>query len=223
VLVLGPIAVFWTAKRAQRDLLMVIVLPALAHTIFTVQQQRPLGLRYLLPAIALWIVAASPIVAVVRGWARNAIVIVTVAGALVAASAPQALAWTNPLLGPGYRNAADANFDWGQSYYALKKWTPSHHPWLQYFGSVPGIDGARSLAKAPANLTGWVAISASDLTMWQRKKYAWLRAYCPVRVLNETVLLYYFPTPPDQTLRGPAAPARVCKGKASTQVTAAGA
>jgi hypothetical protein len=106
----------------------VVGLPAVAHILFTVQQQRPIGLRYLTPALALGIAAAAPIVTVLAGIARRAVVAVAVGGALAASLAAPSLAWTNPLFGLGYQAATDSNLDWGQSYHALRRWSAGHHP-----------------------------------------------------------------------------------------------
>ncbi|MEA3019910.1 MAG: hypothetical protein QOI47_1434, partial [Actinomycetota bacterium] len=77
------------------------------------------------------------------------------------------------------------------------------------------------LRTAPAEITGWVAVSASKLTAYDRRRLRWLRAYCPIDVLARTVLVYRFDSPPDRTIAGPDAPARECSGR-SFSVLAAG-
>ena len=219
--VLATIPLTWAhlGRAVRREAAWVVALPAVAYTLFTVQQQRPIGLRYLTPALALGIVAAAPIATVLGGFARRAAVAVAVGGALVASLAAPSLAWTNPLFGPGYQAATDSNLDWGQSYPALRRWSAGHHPWVAYFGPAGlGVDtmpGARDLSRAPDGLTGWVAVSASSLTAYDRDELAWLRAYCPVRVLDRTVLIYRFTAPPDRTRRGPPSPSRPCAGGVS--------
>jgi hypothetical protein len=219
--VLAVIPLTWArlGRAVRREAAWVVGLAAVAYTLFTVQQQRPIGLRYLTPALALGIVAAAPIVTVLAGVARRIVVTVAVGGALVASLAAPSLAWTNPLFGPGYRAATDSNLDWGQSYPALRRWSAGHHPWVAYFGPAGlGVDtmpGARDLSRAPQRLTGWVAVSASSLTAYDRDELAWLRAYCPVRVLDRTVLVYRFTAPPDRTRRGPPSPPGPCTGGVS--------
>jgi hypothetical protein len=219
VLVAGPLAWVRLPRAVRREAAWVVALPALALTLFTVQQQRPIGLRYLLPALALWIVAAAPIVVVLGRRAARTVVALAVAGGLAASLVTPSLASTNPLLGPGYRVATDSNLDWGQSYPALRRWSPSHHPWVAYFGApglgVDTLPGARDLADAPADLTGWVAVSASLLTAYDRDELGWLRAYCPVAVIARTVLVYRFTTPPERARPGPEAPRGPCAGSTS--------
>jgi hypothetical protein len=219
--VLAAVPVAWVRlpRMIRREAGWVVALPALAHTLFTLQQQRPIGLRYLAPALALGIVGAASVVTVLRGVARRAVVAVAVGGALVASVAAPSLAWTDPVFGPGYQVATDSNLDWGQSYYALRRWSVRHRPWVAYFGpaglGVETMPGARDLSRAPERLTGWVAVSASKLTAYDRGDLAWLRAYCPVAVLDRSVLLYWFTTPPDRTRRGPPSPPRPCAGGVS--------
>ncbi|MCU1426916.1 MAG: hypothetical protein JWL83_916 [Actinomycetia bacterium] len=221
VMIIGPFFIWKLPRDTRRDAAMVLLLPAALHTVFTVQQQRPIGLRYLLPALALWVAAATPIVAITRNVVRRATAAVVVAGAVAASVVTPAIAWTNPLLGPGYRQAADSNLDWGQAQYALARWSAHHHPWIQYFGGATASDfpGARGDLRAapPAKTVGWVAVSASSLTTWDRERLAWLRAYCPVGVLERSVLLYRFREPPDRSLVGPSQPPRPCSGSVSVR------
>jgi hypothetical protein len=198
----------------------------LVHTLFTMQQQRPIGLRYELPAIALALVAASPIVRVVTPRVRRALGAVAIGVGALACTAAPALAWTNPLLGPGYRQAADSNLDWAEAFPTLVRWSPAHRPWVDIF-SPPGLSnadvpGAHDLNNAPASadITGWVAVSASRLTVYNRDSLAWLRAYCPVDVLDRSILVYRFTSPPDRHTPGPADPAPPCRGNTSVRLDA---
>ncbi len=219
VLLMGPLALFRLSQRVRREAAMVVVIPAVVHTLFTVQQERPIGLRYLLPALALWLVAAAPIVTVTRHVMRRAVIALAVTGAVAASVITPSLAWTDPLLGPGYRVAADSNLDWGQSYYALQAWTARHRSWIDYFGTnAARFPSAQNLRSAPLSMTGWVAVSASDLTTYDRGRLGWLRAYCPVGVLDRSVVLYYFASPPDRSLHGPNEPPPPCRGRVSTPV-----
>jgi 4-amino-4-deoxy-L-arabinose transferase-like glycosyltransferase len=226
VLIVGPLAWLKLPGAARRDAAVVVAVPAIAHTLFTMQQARPIGLRYELPALALALVAASAIVHAITPRVLRALGAVVVGVGALACSAGPALAWTNPLLGPGYRQAADSNLDWGEAFPALARWSPSHHPWVEVFSS-PGlgnaaVPGARDLTTAPAStpITGWVAVSASELTVYDRHDLAWLRAYCPVRVLDGSVLVYRFSSPPDRRAAGPETPALPCTGGTSVRLDA---
>ena len=137
-----------------------------------------------------------------------------------------ALSWTDPLLGPGYQVATDSNLDWGQSYPALQKWSEGRRPWVAFFGSaelgcrhVAGSSRPRRAHRR--SLTGWVAVSASNLTAYQRDELSWLRAYCPVDVLDTSILVYHFTTPPDRNLHGPGRPAGRCDGTTSVAARSA--
>ncbi|HKE73605.1 MAG TPA: glycosyltransferase family 39 protein [Acidimicrobiales bacterium] len=224
LLVLAALPLTWARlpRQTRREAAWVVALPAAALTLFTVQQQRPIGLRYLLPVLALWLLAASPLVEVVRGAARPAVAALAVAGGLLPALAAPALAWTDPLLGPGYRTATDSNLDWGESYNALAAWTAEHPAAVVYFGP-PGLGPAtlpraHALPVPPAPVTGWVVVSASRLTAYRRADLAWLRAYCPVGVLDGSALVYRFAASPDRSLVGPDRPAAACDGGVSRPV-----
>jgi hypothetical protein len=218
-MIAGPFAWIGLSRATRRDAGMAVALPAIVHTLFTMQQQRPIGLRYELPGLALWIVAASPLVVVVTRAARIGVLTVAIGGALAACVITPSIAWTNPLLGPSYQQATDSNLDWGQAFPALVKWSRGREPWVSYFGN-PGltwqdVPGARDLTTAPDDMTGWVAVSASNLTAYDRKQLGWLRAYCPVDVLERSILIYHFMTPPDRTVSAPEKPASLCKGTTS--------
>jgi hypothetical protein len=184
-------------------------LPALLLTGFTVAMPRDIGVRYLLPVLALWAAAGGalvPAAAGLRPAARRPLL--AAAGALLAAAAvatatsfPDSLAWTAPGFRPGYANATNSNLDWGQGLYALRSWAAGRRAWVAYFGprglAPDPVPGSRSLLGAPAGrVTGWVAASASALTSADRSQLAWLRGYCPVRVLPGSILIYRFRDPP---------------------------
>ena len=65
---------------------------------------------------------------------------------------------------------------------------------------------------APGRVSGWVAVSATSLTSSDRAQLGWLWNYCPVRVLDGSVLVYRFARPPTAAPR-PASPALPCPGQ----------
>ncbi|MCU1353971.1 MAG: hypothetical protein JWM05_3180 [Acidimicrobiales bacterium] len=214
LLVAAPLACWLLPRAVRREATVVVGIPILLHAAFALQQERPIGLRYLLTPIAFGLVAAAALLAVVPARAVRGIWAVAGAIALACCLMLPSLSWTSPLVGSGPAAAADSNLDWGQSWPALVRWSRTHHPWVSYFGPA-GLDarflaGARPLLHAPADMTGWVAVSASNLTVYERDRLRWLRAYCPVGVLDRTIVLYRFRNPPDRTLRGPDAP-RSCR------------
>jgi hypothetical protein len=231
VLLLSGTATFVALRRTGRlgrdvwrQTLVAVALPAVVLFVFELPNPKTLGVRYLLPSIALWIVVASPIALVLtrRVLAGAVVLLVALAGVLTVSSYPHSIASTSAPFGPGYRVATDSNLDWGQDLGLLTNWSPSHRPYVAYFGprgvTVRDIPGARSLLGVPpGRITGWVAASASDLTSADRDTLAWLRGYCPVGTLGGTILLYHFTTAPSDA-PGPAAPAGECAGSISHRV-----
>lgn len=223
LIALVPVVLWRTESTRRRDLLIAVVVPAVLLTIFVVQQERPIGLRYLLPALALWMVVAAGAAVQVPSRARvgGAALVLVIGGASLLTG--PALSWTPPGLGPGYRLMADSNLDWGQAYPELQRWNAMHPAWVEYFGP-PGVDlrglpHARDLRTARTPITGWVAVSASALTVYSRHRLAWLRAYCPVDVLDRSILVFRFDRPPDQNLRGADVPPKPCDGPFSRRST----
>ncbi|MFY9933897.1 MAG: glycosyltransferase family 39 protein [Streptosporangiaceae bacterium] len=200
---------------------------------FTLAEPKDVGLRYLLPVLALWIAAAaSGLVAILaaaggtvsRRLAGTAVaVLLAAAVAATASSFPRSIAWTTWPFRPGYAVATDSNLDWGQAYYDLRSWSAGRDPWVAYFGprgiTTASIPGARSLLSAtPAQVDGWVAASATSINSANRPALAWLRAWCPVEVLDGSVLVYHFRRPPAPSLARPlpSRPAPLCPGQWST-------
>jgi 4-amino-4-deoxy-L-arabinose transferase-like glycosyltransferase len=217
VLLIGPWGLMAADRDTRRRAGLVLGLPSLCLLVFTVGLPRDIGLRYLLPVVALWLVAASSIVPVVRtrriGGAAVAVVVVT-AGAFTIGSGPDSLAWTAPPFTPAFEVATNSDVDWGQSLYRLQQWSRGKEPLVAYFGprglGVPDVPGARPLlGAAPRAVSGWVAVSATDLTSAERVPLAWLRAYCPVGRLGGSILVYRFDAPPS-SVPGPARPAGPC-------------
>ena len=217
VLLAAPMAWRRCFRAASREALLVLGAPGVALLLFTLQQQRPIGLRYALAPMALWMVAATPTFARWQGrWSSTALAVVGIGGVLTMFATPS-LAWSDPALGPGYRVAADSNLDWGQGYLALRDWAPGHHPLIDYFGGAgldpASIPGARDLTDAREPVVGWVAVSASSLTVYHHDQLGWLRRYCPVDVLARTILVYRFTTPVSRSGTGPDAPPRPCRNR----------
>jgi hypothetical protein len=201
-----------------------VIVPALVLFLFELPNPKTLGVRYLLPSIALWIVVACPLGLVVgrRLAAATIGVVLALAAAITVTSFPHSIAYTAAPFRPAYRVATDSNVDWGQDFNLLATWSRGRHPYVAYFGprgvTPADIAGARSLVGVPpARISGWVAASASDLTSVDRSSLAWLRAYCPVGTLGGSILLYHFSVPPTPSA-GPAAPAPLCQGTDSHRV-----
>ena len=202
-----------------------VVLPAVLLTAFTLTMPRDIGLRYLLPVIALWAVLAGalvPAVTALRPRPRH-LAQASVAGLLTLAllatigSFPNSLAWTTRPFRPAYQAVTDSNIDWGQGLYALSAWSERHHPWIVYFGprgiTPAAVPGARALpSSAPAGISGWVAVSVTALNSSNRSSLAWLRRWCPVGVLDDSILLYRFREPPLSTAPIPVQPPALCPG-----------
>jgi hypothetical protein len=225
--VAGPL-MWWRLVRhgrvgrdTTRHTVVAVVIPALILFLFELPNPRTLGVRYLLPSIALWCAMVAPLATVITRRAVAAVVgAVTVSAAAIAGgSYPNSLAYTAPPFQPGYRTATDSNIDWGQDFGLLSNWARGHPAYMAYFGprgiTTADLPGARPLVGvAPDKIHGWVAASASDLTSADRSSLSWLRAYCPVGNLGGTILLYRFTSPPT-AVPGPATPAAQCSGSVS--------
>jgi 4-amino-4-deoxy-L-arabinose transferase-like glycosyltransferase len=219
-------------RRAVFEGALVLGVPAVALTAFIVPQPRQLGLRYLLPVITLAVVAGSPAVRLATKAAAGRVALALLLAAQLFwlwESAPRSLAWTAPPFRPGYQAAADSNLDWGQDLYRLRDWVRLHpRAVVFYFGTVDPkavLQGSRSFSatgghgRAPA---GWYAVSASHLTDWSSKSLAWLRAYCPVGLVGDSILVYRFRDPPNRGLRGQDKPPAVCREAFSRVVNTGG-
>jgi hypothetical protein len=215
LLLVGPIG--WrTVDRSTRwRAVSVLAAPALLLLAFNLTTPRDVGLRYLLPVIALWLVAASSLVRYGPrlGPGLGAVAIV-VAGIFTIGSVPDSLAWAAPPFAPAFRSLTNSDVDWGQGLYLLQSWSARKNPWVAYFGPrgvgsdpVPGSHPL--LGTPPGRVKGWVAVSATDLTSAERLPLAWLRAYCPVGELGGSILLYRFRDHPVD-LAGPTRPVAEC-------------
>ena len=169
LLVAGPLVLVALVRSGRisrwtwRQTLAAVILPALVLFAFELPNPRTLGVRYLLPSIALWIVAASPIALVVtRRLAAMAIgAVLAVAAAVTVYSFPNSIAYTAAPFRPGYRVATDSNVDWGQDFGLLTTWSRGRHPYVAYFGprgvTAADIAGARPLvgSRPRAFRVGW--------------------------------------------------------------------
>lgn len=193
-LVTGPLLWRRVAASPRRQVLASIAPPAGVLAGFTLGSQKDIGLRYLLPVLALATVAVAPLVQL--RWPLPALLLAGSVG-FTAWSLPHSLAWTAPPFRPGYRVASDSNLDWGQDLYRLQAWAKGRHPTVAYFGpygvTTAAIPGARRLAKAeplPA-VHGDIAISATLLNSFQDNPA--LRHQRPIGTLGGSVLLYRLP------------------------------
>jgi 4-amino-4-deoxy-L-arabinose transferase-like glycosyltransferase len=217
LLLAAPIGWLSLDRATRRHAALVLGLPALCLAGFTVGMPRDIGVRYLLPVIALWLVAAGSIVRVARrSVVGTALVIAALglAGVATVLSAPNSLAWVTVPFQPSYQVVSNSDVDWGQGLYRLQSWAQGKHAWVAYFGprgiGVDSVPHARSLLGTdPARVRGWVAVSATDLTSAEPDQLAWLRAYCPVGNLGESILLYRFARPPS-AVPGPTRPVGPC-------------
>jgi 4-amino-4-deoxy-L-arabinose transferase-like glycosyltransferase len=225
LLAAGLISWRWLAPVVRRRALLAVGVPAIVLTAFTILMPKDVGLRYLLPVLALCAAAAGglvPVLASLRQVPRRVIAaglagLLTIGAATTIGSFPDSLAWTAWPFRPAYAVVTDSNVDWGQGLYLLRSWSAGRQPWVTYFGprglDVAAIPSARSLiGTAPTLISGWVAVSATALTSADRSSLAWLRAYCPVGTLAGSILVYHFRRPPTPPLHAPARPAGLCRG-----------
>jgi len=227
LLVTGVLGCLRLPPDLRRRVGLAVVLPAALITGFTLTTPKDVGVRYLLPALALWAAAAASGLVAVLGTATGAwrrrlagTAVAVMLGAAVVSTAgsfPRSIAWTAWPFRPGYAMVTDSNLDWGQGLYALWSWSAGRNPWLAYFGprgiSTADIPGARPLlGTAPTRVDGWVAVSVTALNSANRSSLGWLRAWCPVGILDGTILVYHFSRPPVSTSgqEPPSRPAPLC-------------
>ena len=218
VLLLGPLGWWWVDRARRRRAAMTVALPALALLVFTAVQPLALGLRLALPSLALGMVlagaAAVPLVRIPVGRALLGAVAVLQLVALLSASS-HALAWVPPPLRPAYRYVSDSNVDFGQDLWRVRAWSEGRDPWVAVVGPrglEVGGDTRELVDAEPGEVTGWVAVGATALTVTQRDSLSWLRRYCPVATLGGgSVLVYRFDEPPSAE-PGPDRPVAPCVG-----------
>lgn len=236
---LAAVAAGWVAARrhpARRRLAGIVLAPALSLWFVVLVQPLNLGLRVVLPSVALSLVGVGALVAPVRArlgsgavdppgavrrLARPAVlgVVVLVVGSQGAAmvmAAPHSLAWSPPPFRPAYRWVSDSNVDVGQALYEVRDWVADHDRPFVAVGSTRGLSvggGSRELVGAdPADVEGWVAVGVTPLLDTWREQLSWVRSYCPVGTLGGgSVLVYRFRTAPDVGV-GPMRPVEPCFG-----------
>jgi 4-amino-4-deoxy-L-arabinose transferase-like glycosyltransferase len=235
LLIAGAIGCRWLPRDLRRRAGAALGAPAVLLTAFTLTMPKDVGLRYLLPVLALGAAAAgSGLVAAgtaLRGEGRRAgagrvagavtAVLLVVALVSTAASFPDSIAWTTWPFQPNYAVATDSDVDWGQGLYALRSWSASRDPWVGYFGprgiTTADIPGARPLlGTAPGRISGWVAVSVTALNSANRSAVSWLRGWCPVAILAGSVLIYHFSRTPAASPAPAARPAPLCPGQWSS-------
>ena len=241
LLIAGTIGCLWLPRDLRRRAGVAVGVPGVLLTAFTLTMPKDVGLRYLFPVLALWAAAAGGgLVAAgsaLRGAGRAAragraagrgrvagVVTAVLIVALVstAGSFPASIAWTAWPFRPNYTVVTDSNVDWGQGLYALRSWSASRHPRVGYFGprgiTTADIPGARPLlGTAPGHVSGWVAVSVSALNSANRSALSWLRGWCPVAILDGSILIYHFRQAPSASPPAPASrPAPLCPGQWSS-------
>ena len=228
-------------RAARRRLLVVSTLsPALGLWLVLVVQTMNLGLRLVLPSIALAMVGvgalAEPVRSSLRALPRTfpvprsmerrawsalgtvvaVMVVATVQLGSMVLSAPHSLAWSPWPATPPYRWVSDSNVDVGQAVFEVRDWVADHdHPYVAIDatrGLSVGGSSRQLLGADPAAIKGWVAVGVTTIRDTRRRELAWLRAYCPVGSIGGgSVLVYRFDRPPGPA-PGPDRPAAPCFG-----------
>ena len=152
LLVAGVLGCLRLPSDLRRRAGLAVLLPAALITGFTLTTPKDVGVRYLLPALALWAAAAASglvamLGAVTGAWRKRlaGTAVAVMLGAAVAGTAgsfPRSIAWTAWPFRPGYAMVTDSNLDWGQGLYALRSWSRSKDPWVpQIVQGPPGCGG----------------------------------------------------------------------------------
>ena len=216
-----PVRLGRVPRADARKAMAVIAIPAIALYVTLAAQPLDLGLRYAFPVLALWFVAAGPIVLLGRPlWRRvGAGALIVTQLAAIAVAYPHSIVWTPPPFQPAYRYTTDSNVDYGQDNGRVEDWAVGRAPLVDLL--LPrGVDpppGSRALLDVPvAEVRGWVAVSPTRLETAERDTLSWLRAYCPVATIGGSVLVYRFIAPVDPR-PGPTMPVGLCSGGASIE------
>src|ERR1019366_3445562 len=110
LLVAGPLVLIALVRSGRvdrttwRQTVVAVILPALVLFAFELPGPRTLGVRYLLPSISLWTVAASPLALVIgrRLMALALAAVLAAAAAITVASYPHSISYTAAPFRPGY-------------------------------------------------------------------------------------------------------------------------
>lgn len=202
--------------RRRRTVPVAVPLAAVAAAlgVFLLVQPLQLGLRLAVPVLALALVPAAALARIGSMTAGRVALGALAVGQLAATAVahPTSLAWTPLPFADGYRYVSDSSVDFGQ---ALRTVEGAHadEPFVAVSVVTPrGLsrpDGTIGVAGAEAEeLVGRIAVGATPLLVTDAPELSWLRAYCPVEVLDDSVLVYELAVPPDQTPSSgrPAAP-----------------
>jgi hypothetical protein len=191
---LAPLFMRRVASADRRRVLVAVLPAALVLGAFTVATPVNLGLRYMLPVLALATVCVAPLVRAPRALP---ILLVLGSAAFTVASLPHSTAWVSPPFEPGYRVVTADNLDWGQDAFRLQRWAAGRRAWVGCYSPwrrcARVIPGAHVLRKdtARSSVHGWLGISASLVYLhgWD----PWLLHLKPVGTLGGTELLYRVP------------------------------
>lgn len=211
----GGAALWRRRDRRSRDSLAWALAPGLALVVVLLVQPLNLGLRYALPVLALAMLLAAPL-ARAPGRAPRVLLAVVMAGQVLSTAVghPHSLAWSPPPFRPAYQVVSDGNLDLGQGQRELADWSRGKDVRFAVIRprGVPPL--GPELDADDVDLAGtWVAAGASALTVYDRDRLSWLRAYCPVGELaGGSVLLYRFDADVDRS-SGPDRPVGPCPAR----------
>ena len=204
VLLKTPLAVFVLAGLGWRSpappgLGTLLWIPfAVVIAFFSLGVQPQLGIRYVLPAIPLLILAAARGAADLRGFRRWLVPVLLLwqAGSTLSYH-PHFIPYFNELIGRrvnAYRYLADSNLDWEDHGYAIENFQ-RRHPEMSIT-----IEPARGKP-----VPGWILVGANGLVgIFEPERYRWLReGFVPVREVAYSHLLYYIPPDRMRTLPAP--------------------
>lgn len=224
LLVIGVVGLRGVAPGIRRIVILVGGGTAAISLVTLLAQPLQLGPRLALPLLALGLVLGSSAVESVRWapWTRLVGVVLVASQVVLAVSShPGSIGWTMPPARPSYRAAGAAATDIGQDLERLDAWAEAHRPvavaTVRSRG-YPSPPDSRALRELRAeDVTGWVAVSVSTLVTFGAD-LAWLRAYCPIDQIGQSILVYRFDRPPDPT-PGPDFPVRSCGGSSYSRRT----
>ena len=182
-----PLATFvliaLAARRAPRDALVVLLVPAATVVVFFSTMVDPqLGIRYILPALPFLVVLASG--ALAEGASRPRAAWILAAWAVVSALSyhPHYIAYFNELIGRrvnAYRYLADSNLDWEDHAHFIARYQ-RRHPEMRIAVNPEGPQA------------GYLLVGANDLVgIFDPEKYRWLREnFRPVGHVGYSHLLF---------------------------------